>query len=156
MRLFVAATPPAVAVEHLRLAIPARARLTAVEGWHLTLVFLGEVPDDEPVRAALDRVPLPAEPIELRLSGSGHFGAAVWAGVEGDLLELAELQEAVHKAVAVSDDRAFRPHLTVARDRQVLSALAHYEGPPWTVSGFTLFRSHHLTGGGYEPLANWG
>ncbi len=57
MRLFVAAYPPPAARDHLAAVLPTLAvgqpaapgrslRLVAPELWHLTLAFLGEVPDD--------------------------------------------------------------------------------------------------------------
>ncbi|MDT4995758.1 MAG: hypothetical protein QOH97_5650 [Actinoplanes sp.] len=57
--------PPVAAVDHLSRAIPPGLRLTAVDGWHLTLAFLGEVPQEPPVLTALGVV-RGRDPIELR------------------------------------------------------------------------------------------
>ena len=52
-----------------------RGRFTAEENLHLTLAFLGEVPDAEPVLDALSGVSF--APFELALEGMGCFGD-VW------------------------------------------------------------------------------
>jgi 2'-5' RNA ligase len=160
LRLFVAVHPPVAAVDHLRRAIPPGLRLTAVEGWHLTLAFLGEVPQEPPVLTALGAV-RSRDPIELRLRGADRFQNAVWVGVGGDVSGLARLRQDVAEALRITDDRPFRPHLTIAYARGAATdgtvrALTDYAGPPWTVSAFALVRSHHQTGGGYERRAEWG
>jgi RNA 2',3'-cyclic 3'-phosphodiesterase len=102
-------------------------------------------------------VPSPG-PFELRLSGGGQFGSAAWAGVEGDLAQLTELREDVREALTLggfpSDERPFRPHLTVSyhSDGALRRALAAHEGDPWPVTSFELMSS---TEGRYERLASW-
>lgn len=147
MRLFVSLRPPGHAVAHL--AAAARAlRTTDVAQWHITLAFLGEVPDPQPVAAQLAGISHP--PFDLRLEGSGTLrsqGGLVYAGVAGDVDALrrlaAEVQDACRRAGAHLEDRPYRPHLTVARrsprDATVLSA---YEGPLWTAGEVELVRSH--------------
>jgi 2'-5' RNA ligase len=109
------------------------------------------------VTSLLADVPSPG-PFELRLSGGGQFGAAAWAGVVGDLTQLIELRDDVRDALALggfpSDDRPFRPHLTVSyhSDGAVRRALAGHEGEPWPVTSFVLMSS---ADGRYERLASW-
>ncbi|MFE6050883.1 RNA 2',3'-cyclic phosphodiesterase [Kitasatospora sp. NPDC056446] len=111
MRLFVAVLPPASALEGLAAAVaPLRAlpgadrlRWTAVEGWHLTLAFLGEVPAERlpGLEAGLAAVAGAHPAHRLRIAGAGRFGDRVlWAGVEGRTRELRRLAEAVTEAVA--------------------------------------------------------
>ncbi|MGK5680429.1 2'-5' RNA ligase family protein [Actinoplanes sp. URMC 104] len=146
---------PALAA--LREVLPSRSRLTPVENWHLTLVFLGSVGDAGPVAALLGDVPSPG-PFELRLSGGGQFRTAAWAGVRGDLRRLGELRDGVRDALTLggypSDDRPFHPHLTVSYrpDDDLRRALAGHEGDPWPVTEFTLVSS---SDGRYERLASW-
>ncbi len=167
MRLFIAVYPPPTVLDHLAGFVDglgfhqAGVRATARPLWHLTLAFLGEVPDAKlPAgRKALDAavrdvVDLP--PPRLRLAGGGRFGrgrfTVLWVGVDGDL---APLRRAVtgqlRRAKLPFDAKRFRPHLTLARpgDRlpaEVLAAdlarLEGYAGPEWTVEGVALVRSH--------------
>jgi 2'-5' RNA ligase len=157
--LFVAVFPPLDDRQSLRRMLPSTARLTHVDKWHITLVFLGEVAGDhvEEITRILDGVTPPGH-FDLTLAGGGRFTAAVWAGVEGDLEKLAALRTSVHDALTKggfpTDDRPFTPHLTVAyhADRGVRRILDGYVGNPWTVEEFALFRSQDGT---YEKLGAW-
>ncbi|MFD9684835.1 RNA 2',3'-cyclic phosphodiesterase [Kitasatospora sp. NPDC059146] len=189
MRLFVAVLPPAEALQGLSDAVAPlhglpgadRLRWTAVEGWHLTLAFLGQVPAERlpELETALAAVAgaHPAHP--LRIAGAGRFGDRVlWAGVEGRTRALRGLAEAVAGATAEftgeADALAFHPHLTLARagssrgHRRAAqrvaaaelegpaAALAGYRGPEWEAAGLHLMRSD-LAGGfaHYESLRSW-
>jgi 2'-5' RNA ligase len=168
VRLFVAVFPTDEVRADLqrRLARVAAARRTPADRWHITLGFLGEVPDERraDVERALSGVPA-AGPITLRLAAGGRFGrgrsTAVWAGVEGDLDALTDLHGAIRAALDADglpyDDRPLTPHLTLAyaREPSLLSAMEGYRGPQWTVGEFVLVRSHHHDGGGYENLRSW-
>jgi RNA 2',3'-cyclic 3'-phosphodiesterase len=95
------------------------------EGIHLTLKFLGDVPEgDEPrLHAALGRAAQDGRPLALTVEGFGVFpGLArprvIWAGVEPDpQIEL--LQHRVEQEFAQLDfppeGRAFQPHVTLGR-----------------------------------------
>jgi 2'-5' RNA ligase len=145
VRLFVALRPPSDAVAHLQ------AQLTqwpsAPERWHLTLAFLGEVPDDAAVDRALATALAGAPSPELCLAGSGTFGQrAVWVGLDGDLDGLQELARRVSAAVrqaGVPLERGhYRPHLTVGRaGRPDPARLRSYRGPAWTAREVELVRS---------------
>ncbi|MFJ9611258.1 RNA 2',3'-cyclic phosphodiesterase [Kitasatospora sp. NPDC101176] len=189
MRLFVAVHPPdralrglAAAVEPLR-GLPGadRLRWTAVDGWHLTLAFLGEVaPERVPeLDAGLAGVAEVHPVHRLRLSGAGRFGDRVlWAGVEGQARALGRLAEAVSGAVAevagAAGAEAFHPHLTLARagssrghrravqrvtaaELDALAAvLADYRGPEWEAAELHLVRSDPDGGGArYTTLRSW-
>ncbi len=100
------------------------ARWTRPEGIHLTLKFLGEI-SDEQVRQATEALagvaPLERFPVEVR--GFGFFPDArrpkvFWAGVNTppDLLRLAEeVEGAMEKLGFAPEQRAYSPHLTLAR-----------------------------------------
>jgi 2'-5' RNA ligase len=98
------------------------------EGIHLTLKFLGEVPDEtEPdLHAALGRAAHgggEAHPLPLTVQGFGAFPAAdrarvIWAGIDPDPgIEL--LQHRVEREFEplgfAPEGRAFRPHVTLGR-----------------------------------------
>jgi 2'-5' RNA ligase len=155
----VAVFPPPDEIRSLRRALPSSAPLTRTDKWHLTLVFLGEVPDASVDRltGALAAVPSTG-PFTLRLRGTGRFGKVAWAAVDGDLPRLTALRETARTAADAagfpSDPRPFTPHLTVSyrADDATRDALAAYAGAPWPVTEFVLVRSQD---GVYSRLAAW-
>ncbi|HXR72286.1 RNA 2',3'-cyclic phosphodiesterase [Actinocrinis sp.] len=130
MRLFVAVLPPRPVVLELRAALttlphgdPAL-RWCRPETWHVTLAFLGDVPEDglEDLKERLGRAAARNTPMELALAGGGHFGGrTLWTGVQGDRDRLGRLAESVNSVARRChikvDERPFRPHLTLARVR---------------------------------------
>lgn len=143
MRLFAALVPPPVALDELAAAVVAARgrrdglRWTSREEWHVTLLFLGEVPDEgvDAVRAGLARATARHRAMTLGLSGAGTFpedparAHVLWADLAGDVPALtslaAELRGAAVAAGIGVEDRAYTPHLTLARSRRAadLSAL---------------------------------
>lgn len=177
MRLFVAVYPSDEALEHfagavagLRLgaaaATGAKVGLTDRPRWHLTLAFLGDVPEGRRPDAesavvsgvAAFRAAHPTPP-RVRLAGGGRFGrgrfTVLWVGLAGDTEAFTALGRAVRRALRRHklsfDGKPLRPHLTLARPGGRVSeadlaadreALDGYEGPAWTVGGVYLVRSH--------------
>lgn len=93
------------------------------ELYHLTLKFLGDVPDDAVpgIVEAMERAASKAEPFTCRLRGVGAFPdtgyiAVVWAGIEG-ADALADVAASLNEDLAHLRDekRPFSPHLTLAR-----------------------------------------
>ncbi|MGW6718904.1 RNA 2',3'-cyclic phosphodiesterase [Streptomyces sp. NPDC054995] len=162
-RLFAAVLPPASAVAGLRTALaPLHAlpgardlRWTGPEGWHFTLAFYGEVPEDAApeLEARLERAARRTEPFALRVHGAGHFGGrALWAGAAGGLDTLRLLAERADAAarrtgLPMEEHRRYTPHLTLARSRGAAdlrpfaAALAGFEGERWEAAELTLVRS---------------
>lgn len=185
MRLFVAVYPPrhvvddlAACVERLRVSQALRdgvnTRVAAPDNWHVTLAFLGDVPDDrgDAAAAAVERAAALAAPFEARLTGGGRFGRGrftiLWVGMGGDVPALAELSKGVRRelkrARLAYDPKPLRPHLTIARpgdrlDRVAVeadrAALDAYEGPSWTVAEVVLMRSHPGPRPTYDRLGAW-
>jgi len=90
---------------------------------HLTLKFLGEVPEDkiDEIASALEKVKM--EPFSARIRGAGAFPGksirVVWLGLEGRFEELQRLvEEALGPFGFEEEDKKFSPHLTLARVRQ--------------------------------------
>ena len=153
MRLFVAVGLPEVPAAHLAQAL-GRA---PDPRWHLTLAFLGDVVDPAPLLGPLSAVPL--DPFALSLAGAGTFGRGrvLWVGVGAGREPLSalagEVAAACRSAGVALEERAFRPHLTVRRGRDLQPGpLAAYEGPGWTVERFALFASRE---GRYDVLEQW-
>lgn len=162
-RLFAALLPPAGAVAALRTALAplhtlpgaGDLRWTRPEGWHYTLAFYGEVPEDvlPELYARLERAAHRTEPFPLRVHGAGHFGGrALWAGAAGGLDTLRLLAERADAAarragLPMEEHRRYAPHLTLARSRGEVdlrpftAALAGFEGERWEAGELSLVRS---------------
>jgi RNA 2',3'-cyclic 3'-phosphodiesterase len=99
---------------------------TRPEGIHLTLKFLGEVPEAkiEEIKKALVQAAETTSRFRLKIAGAGTFPnpknpRVVWLGVSGDIDKLSALQGSVEKSMMAMgfdrEERAFSPHLTLAR-----------------------------------------
>ena len=151
-------------------------RWTGHDGWHFTLAFYGEVPEDSlpELRERLARAAHRHAPYELRIAGGGRFGdRVVWAGADGDRPAMAHLADAAEAAgrragLPMDAHRPYTPHLTLARKRTghldlapYAAALADFASSAWTVQEIALVRSHPPTPGvpgagpRYESLARW-
>ena len=93
-----------------------RGRYSPEENLHLTLAFIGDYPDAQPVLDALNTVSF--RPFDLSLEGIGCFGDLWWAGLK-DSLPLAAVARRVRRALAESeipfDRKRFSPHITLIR-----------------------------------------
>ena len=145
-------------------------------GIHLTLKFLGNV-DEEKVPQLVQALTGACEgsgTFELALSKLGVFPGptrprVAWVGLSGGVPELLRLQERVEKALSPfgfpREERAFTPHLTLARVREYVSveeARAFGEGflkatpeaVSFRVEGISLMRSQLAPSGAvYSVLA---
>jgi 2'-5' RNA ligase len=106
----------------------AAGRWVRPEGIHLTLKFLGDVPEEEVPRIcrAVEGACRGQRAFEIGVGGLGCFPNArrprvVWAGVREESGRLDDLQRVVEGALETlgyrREGRAFRPHLTLARIR---------------------------------------
>ncbi|MGG7645578.1 RNA 2',3'-cyclic phosphodiesterase [Rhodovulum sp. YNF3179] len=159
MRAFVAIDLPEAARTDLALlqqALPV-GRAVPPENMHVTLVFLGEVPEPvlEDADAAFRRVAAPG--FSLHCAGVGVFGGdlprAVYAGISGTepLCHLqAKLETAARGAGVTVAKRRFVPHVTLARpggrvDRIALEHFiaghAAHRGPEFEVADFRLYEA---------------
>jgi 2'-5' RNA ligase len=124
MRLFVAVWPPEPVVAQVAaLARPevAELRWTSPDQWHVTLRFLGSVPDDDvpALRAALVAGVGAVGPVTAKAGPAvGRFGRRI---LHVPVAGLEEVAGAVIDATAgfgePPGDRAFTGHLTLARAR---------------------------------------
>ena len=93
-----------------------RGNCTSDENMHLTLAFIGEYPNAEPVLDALSN--LSFTPFELTLDGMGCFGDLWWAGI-GESASLNSVVRRVRRALAENaipfDRKRFSPHITLIR-----------------------------------------
>jgi len=184
MRCFVAVdVPPGVRAHvaalaaRLRQAAPrADVRWSSVDTLHVTLKFLGEVPDPRvpDVARAVGEVAAGNAPLALEAGGTGGFPSAsrprvVYVGIRGQVDALAHLAAAVDGALEAlgfpGERRAFRAHLTVGRVRsprggeglaRALRAAAEATAGTWTADEVLLYRSRlHPKGAVHEVVARF-
>jgi len=103
----------------------AKGNFTLWENLHLTLRFIGEVPqEDLPVLTCIqDLVSKRHNPFRLEISGIGTFGRGdgciVWAGIK-ECKELTGLQQDLEREIAAKgfkpETRPYMPHITLARE----------------------------------------
>ena len=114
----------------VREAVPeAAASWSRPENIHLTVKFFGNVdPARAPViTAAAARVVKEVSPIQIAVGKTGVFPRAsrpqvLWIGIEDASSALLKLQQRLEDEFALEgfpkEDRAYRPHLTIARIRR--------------------------------------
>ncbi len=134
-----------------------RGNFTLYENLHLTLVFIGEVHDRQAERLVQIAEELEAGPFVLRFTHLGRFkrdgGDLIWAGMEksAPLLSLYEkLAARVQTAGFSVEERAYKPHLTLARAVRFRDffSLPDYKMDPLEaeVTGISLMKSERLKG----------
>ena len=172
-RLFVALRPPpttrALLLETMG-GIPG-ARWQDDDQLHLTLRYIGEVetPQAEDIAAALNQISGPRPTVIL--SGVGTFDRkgivhTLWAGIApDDALKL--LHDRINRALTLAgiapEERAFKPHITLARLNRspspldgFLSRAAGLSAPPFTPDAFLLYESTLGSEGSiYEAVARY-
>jgi 2'-5' RNA ligase len=174
MRLFVAVVPPDEVLDHLeehlepRRAVGGEVRWTDRHQWHVTLAFLGDVPERrlDDLTEVLARSAAKRSPHVLRLAGAGAYpnpyaARVLWAGVEqvrGDLTAVAHgIRSSASSVGASPDGTRFHPHLTLGRfappteATRWIRAFEVMEGPAWVADHATLIESHLGEGRGRRP-----
>jgi len=139
MRLFVSVDFPealtdAIAEVQEQLADASGVRLTDPTQTHVTLKFLGDVPESAPdgevdLDATIDAIEAGVAdadvgPFDATVAGLGAFPSreyisVLWLGIDDGTAELTELHEGIEKrAVELGfepEEHAFTPHATIAR-----------------------------------------
>lgn len=165
--------------EHLVVLLHRLQRTNATVKWvepenlHLTLKFLGEVPEEriELVSETLKAVAQATEPFPFTVRGVGGFPdlrrpRVLWVGVEA-VQPLMRLQQLVEKAMErlgfAPEERAYHPHITIGRVkamvgmekvREILGEYVNVKFGEVFASHLTLFRSDlSREGPTYTPLA---
>jgi 2'-5' RNA ligase len=142
--------------------------------FHLTLKFLGNVPDARvpAVSAALDGA-VSEPPLRLEARGLGAFPSlrrprVLWAGIAGGAARLVALAGDIERALAAlgfpPEDRPFRAHLTIGRVRSprdaaalatALEAEAATTLGAWTAGEVVLYQSRlKPTGAVHEKVSH--
>ncbi len=129
-------------VQRAMLARGVRGNYAPEENLHLTLAFIGEYPDAQPVRDALESVRFAC--FAIRLDGVGRFDDLWWAGVEASA-PLAAVARRVRRALADNnipfDRKRFSPHITLIRKATRDAAGIPVAPAGMTVDAISLMRS---------------
>ncbi len=185
VRLFIACEVPedvrndiGEVIETLRGRSGSAVRWIRAEGVHITLKFLGEVPNKKlpAIKLAIQEAVVGHAPFELEFSNIGTFGGReglriMWVGIAGDVLRLEALVRSVNAALAVvgfePERRPFRPHLTLGRVRDEIPTRQRAEievavgkmavpSTSWRTSQVSLMRSVFTPkGASYEVIATF-
>ena len=119
-----------------------RGNFTPEANMHLTLAFIGDYPDPEPVLDALAEVEF--TPFSLSLDGIGSFGDLWWAGVK-ESAPLEAVVRRIRRALAAHDipfDRKrFSPHITLIRKAKNRMPGVQLRPAAMTVNTVSLMRS---------------
>ncbi|CUU11404.1 MAG: RNA 2',3'-cyclic phosphodiesterase [Fimbriimonadales bacterium] len=140
MRLFVAVLIPPdlmhrLAQEQARLKrhLPDRAlRWVAPENFHITLLFLGEQPEERlsAIREAVQQASSEVAPFTIQVQGLGVFPnwnrpQVLWSGVEQGTAPLTQLAQRLQQNLLETPERKpFHAHITLARIKEGQSDLA--------------------------------
>jgi 2'-5' RNA ligase len=178
VRLFVAVRPPSVAIAELETLVT-RLRATWPNltwtlpvQWHLTLVFLGEVPAERlpELERRLGQAARRHAPARVAFAGAGRFGDRVlFTKVGGDVVALRGLARSVQAAARRTgldvEDRPYRAHLTLARARSgadvrpLVPEANAFRGVEWAAGEIELVRSRLGQGpdrrAAHETLRAW-
>jgi len=144
MRVFIAIDVPAeirqrlAAIQDQLRPASSAARWVSTDSIHITLRFMGEIPEErrEDIDSALTG--LSWLPMSIAVRGIGFFPGVrspriLWAGVECPTMEglASEVDTRLVQAGFDSEKRAFRAHLTLARtkERRLESALVKTAEP---------------------------
>ena len=115
-------------VERLKGLVPRGIKWVDPQTCHLTLAFLGNVPDAHlpTLPRLLDAVATDSPPLRLKTGLLGAFPGPrrpriLWLGLEGDTQLLAHTQSRLQDALETDgfprEQRAFKPHITLGRAR---------------------------------------
>jgi len=179
MRLFTGIDLPEAVLERLErllmhLRPTAHLKWSPVYNLHVTLKFIGEYPEDKlsDLESALKLVP-PREPIAAEVKGLGwfpnpHHPRVFWVAVQAGepLTALArDIDIAVQPAGIPKEERAFAPHLTLARIkdpvplqplRSAIAQLESVEFGSFSIDRFYLYRSQPGSAGSiYTKLSEY-
>ena len=145
----------------LRRLIQGDLRWVRPGGIHLTLKFFGDISENAVVNISTvaGQVAAAVQPFELAIEGMGvfpdpHRPRVVWLGMSGDAARLVTFQQGLERALGEigfpSEERPFRPHLTLGRIKSPkgLTGLAEalekgraVAAGRFTASGLGLFQS---------------
>ncbi len=153
------------------------ARWVRVDHIHLTVVFLGEIPESslkgiaDVAKSVCDRY----DCFQIALKGTGVFSGlrnprVLWVGLQGELERMGYFRNGLQKRLAPfgikEEKRKFRPHLTLCRFRkgakggpplaEILDGYRQVSSPFCRLKALSLFKSNLTpTGAIHTRLMTW-
>jgi RNA 2',3'-cyclic 3'-phosphodiesterase len=178
MRLFIAVELPddirrqLADIQQALRPVTDSARWVSPESIHITLKFLGEVPEKQLDNLDTALIGLSWKPFTVTLRGVGFFPGnrsprVFWAGLEAPTMQglAEELDSRMERLGFEKEKRAFRPHITLARardtriDSTLVTGAARYqdhEFGSFTADRVFLFKSTLKSSGSvYEKLKEY-
>jgi 2'-5' RNA ligase len=156
---------------------PLDVRWVKPENIHLTIVFMGNIPNEhlQPIADAVGDVCREFGPFEVLLKGTGVFSSrryprVLWIGLAGDLERMSDFRDGLQSALLPfgikQERRRFKPHLTLGRFRkatrpgfhldEVLSKYRNLTSAVCAVHELILFKSDLKPSGAvYSKLNQW-
>jgi len=141
---------------------------------HLTMKFLGEIPEEKVLEVRELLKDIEVEKVEISAKNVGAFPhlrrpRVIWIGIDKGLESLKifsrELEEKLSAAGFEKEKRGFKPHLTIGRVRRqknipelvkVVNGVESFEAEPFTAEEFILMKSDLQPAGAiYTPLAKY-
>ena len=144
---------------------------------HLTMVFMGNVPEDkiQPIGETVKKVCARFDPFDVSPGGLGFFGnrrhpRVLWMGLNGDVRRMGRFRDAIQKSLKPfgikTERRTFRPHLTLGRFKKgarpwphldhMISEYADLKSQTCSLRELVLFKSDLTSGGAvYTKLDAW-
>ena len=114
-------------IQHIVRENSERGRFKYVGNFHLTLKFLGEIPQPKTIDIgkALKTIASRHQEIFLNIDKIGYFDGkgnihALWLGFSGELDKLkalnSDIEEEMHRLGIKKEIKAYTPHITIAQD----------------------------------------
>lgn len=150
-----------------------KAAWTRAASLHLTLRFLGDIPEGnvKQIIQAMKTTANACAPFTLSVEGVGVFpgikkARVIWAGATGQTDQLKRIQRTLEKnleqAGFPADTRQFSPHFTLGRFKErpdrtrlvkIIQTLGQYRSEPCRIDSMVLFKSDLSTSGAvHTPL----
>lgn len=123
---------------------------TRPENLHLTLSFIGETSETAVLKEILQDTASAIIPFPLMIKGYGHFGSLWWIGIQNNpalIQYVSNLRGALLKKGFAVDTKAFKPHITIARQLQPRAHVS-LQLPPaeMMVNRVSLMQSQRING----------
>ena len=136
------------------------------EDLHMTLLFIGSFPDERLrlLQEILTSVAGRHSSIHLHVNHLSYFGSpkgprVVYLGMDDSQALIAlqrDINDSCKELLGLSDSKKFTPHITIAKKRKfeggesIVKEL--FEGVPFQVDGFSLFKIHPSRNPKYEQI----
>jgi len=158
-------------------ALPLDLRWVKPDNNHLTMVFMGNVPEEK-IQSIVETAKIVCagfDPFDVSPGGLGFFGnrrhpRVLWMGLNGDIHRMGRFRDALQKGLKPfgikTERRPFKPHMTLGRFKKgarpwphlddMISEYADLEGRTCSLGKLVLFKSDLTPGGAiYTKLGTW-